>query len=79
MYDKRIIISIVSVALLYVVLLKTTCDVKETSYYDTNSMLYAAIVGVLIFIGLGSFGEYTAAPGEQLKTVGENVMTTPFQ
>ena len=75
MFDKKIIISLVSAILLYAVLLKTTCEDKE--YYDRNSMLYAAVVGIFVFLGLRSFADPapTAAPG----TVGENVMTTPFQ
>jgi len=80
MIDKKIIISVVSVVLLYAILLKTTCVDKDTSYYDRNSMLYAAAVGVVVFLGLRSFGDTTTtASGENFKTVGENVMTTPFQ
>lgn len=76
MFDKKIIISLVSAVLLYAVLLKTTCEDKE--YYDRNSMLYAAVVGIFVFLGLRSFADPApgvASPG----TVGENVMTTPFQ
>lgn len=79
MFDKKLIISLVSAVLLYAVLLKTTC---EEEYYDRNSMLYAAVVGIFVFLGLRSFADPAAsgapaagAPG----TVGENVMTTPFQ
>lgn len=79
MLDKKIVISLVSAVLLYAILLKTTCEDKE--YYDRNSMLYAVAMGVFVFLGLRSFadpaasGGASAAPG----TVGENVMTTPFQ
>ena len=77
MFDMNLIISLVSAVLLYAVLLKTTCEDKE--YYDRNSMLYAAVVGIFVFLGLRSFADpaapATATPG----TVGENVMTTPFQ
>lgn len=78
MFDKKIIISLVSAMLLYAILLKTTCEDKE--YYDRNSMIYAAVVGIFVFLGLRSFadpasGAQAGAPG----TVGENVMTTPFQ
>jgi len=80
MFDKKLIISLVSAVLLYAILLKTTCEDKE--YYDRNSMLYATVVGIFVFLGLKSFADPAAsgapaagAPG----TVGENVMTTPFQ
>ena len=81
MFDKKLIISVVSAVLLYAILLKTTCNDKETtSYYDRNSMLYAMVVGVLVFLGMRSFQPPAPTNGsEGYKPVGENVMTTPFQ
>lgn len=80
MLDKKIVISLVSAVFLYVILLKTTCEDKE--YYDRNSMLYAVVMGVFVFLGLRSFADPAAAAGASttpVGTVGENVMTTPFQ
>jgi len=78
MFDKKIIISLVSAILLYAVLLKTNC---EEEYYDRNSMVYAAVVGIFVFLGLRSFADPAAsgASAGASGTVGENVMTTPFQ
>lgn len=76
MFDKKLIISLVSAVLLYAVLLKTTC---EEEYYDRNSMLYAVVVGIFVFLGLRSFAASGAPAAGAPVTVGENVMTTPFQ
>lgn len=79
MFDKKLIISLVSTVLLYVILLKTNCDNQESTYYDRNSMLYAAVVGVFVFLSLRSFADPSSATPAAPGTVGENVMTTPFQ
>jgi uncharacterized membrane protein len=76
MFDKKIIISLVSAVFLYAILLKTTCEDKE--YYDRNSMLYAAVVGVFVFLGMRSLTD-PGSPAASQATVSENVMTTPFQ
>jgi hypothetical protein len=59
--------------LLYAILIKTQCGDKKDEYFDKNSMIYSAIVGIVVFTGLRSLDTT-----QTTAVVGENVMTTPF-
>ena len=75
MLDNKILFSFAIAITMYAILYKTTCKDKE-SYYDQNSLLYASLMGAVVFLGMRSME--TAAPVGGKHMVNENVMTAPF-
>lgn len=77
MINNKLIISISTVLLSYVLLYRMTCKEKE-SYYDQTSLMYAALMGGAVFLGMRTMESNCAALVDGKPMVNENVMTTPF-
>lgn len=77
MLDKKLIFSFITAIVLYAIMYHTTCEDKR-SYYDQKSVIYAIVMGLLVFFAMRSMesNDTTVVGGKPIYN--ENVMTTPF-
>lgn len=77
------VLSIIAAIVVYTIIYRTTVEEKDTFVgYDQSSLIYTALAGTFVYIGLNYFTKSDSPVGTETSNTriinGENVMVAPY-